>query len=123
MDKNNNELIIKGTVKVCGIDVQNVYGGFSKDQKVMLAKTVATIHSKELKHVNELINNNINNKYFEEGTDYIDLKKSVGSNDSLLELGLTKQSISNSKNIYLLSQQGYTLLFKVIRYPISKKAI
>ena len=121
MDKNNNELIIKGTVKVCGIDVPNIYGGFSKDQKVMLAKTVATIHSKELKHVNELINNNINNKYFEEGTDYIDLKKSVGSNDSLLELGLTKQSISNSKNIYLLSQQGYTLLLKLLDTPLARK--
>jgi len=122
MENNNiNKLVVKGTVKVCGIDVQNIYGGFSKDQKVMLAKTVATIHSKELKHVNELINNNINNKYFEEGTDYIDLKKSVGSNDSLLELGLTKQSISNSKNIYLLSQQGYTLLLKLLDTPLARK--
>ena len=120
-NKSISKLVIKGTVKVCGIDVPNIYGGFSKDQKVMLAKTVATIHSKELKHVNELINNNINNKYFEEGTDYIDLKKSVGSNDSLLELGLTKQSISNSKNIYLLSQQGYTLLLKLLDTPLARK--
>ena len=66
MENNNiNKLVVKGTIKVCGINVQNIYGGFSKDQKVMLAKTVATIHSKELKHVNELINNNINNKYSE----------------------------------------------------------
>jgi len=110
----NNELMIKGKTKVCGIEVPNIYGGFSGNQKVMLAKTVAIIHDRELKHVNELINKNLNNGYFKVGIDYIDLKKSVGSNDSLLELGFNRQSIANAKNIYLLSQQGYTTLLKLL---------
>ena len=110
----NNELMIKGKTKVCGIEVPNIYGGFSGNQKVMLAKTVAIIHDRELKHVNELINKNLNNGYFKVGIDYIDLKKSVGSNDSLLELGFNRQSIANAKNIYLLSQQGFTTLLKLL---------
>jgi len=110
----NNELMIKGKTKVCGIEVHNIYGGFSGNQKVMLAKTVAIIHDRELKHVNELINKNLKNEYFKVGIDYIDLKKSVGSNDSLLELGFNRQSIANAKNIYLLSQQGYTTLLKLL---------
>ena len=110
----SKELVVKGKTKVCGIEVPNVYGGFGEDQKVILAKTVAELHDRPLKKVNELINNHINDGYFEEGIDYLDLKNSVLHTDSLLELGLTKQSISNSTNIYLLSQQGYTLLLKLM---------
>ena len=121
MMENNNVLMIKGKTKVCGVDIPNIYGGFSDNQKVMLAKTVAIIHDKQLKHVNELINKNLNNGYFKFGIDYIDLKKSVGSNDSLLELGFNKQSIANSKNIYLLSQQGYTTLLKLLDSELAMK--
>ena len=116
-----NELVIKGKIKVCGIDIPNVYGGFSKNQKVMLAKTVAELHDMELKEVNRDISNHISDNYFEEGIDFIDLKNSVIDTHSLLELGLTKQSIANSKNIYLLSQQGYTLLLKLLDTKLAKK--
>ena len=37
-----------------------IEGGFGEGQKVILAKTVSEIHDVELKHVNELINKNIN---------------------------------------------------------------
>jgi len=122
MENNNiNKLVVKGTVKVCGIDVQNIYGGFIKDQKVMLAKTVAELHEMELKEVNRDISNHIEDNYFEEGIDFIDLKNSVIDTHSLLELGLTKQSIANSKNIYLLSQQGYTLLLKLLDTKLARK--
>jgi len=120
-NKSISKLIIKGTVKVCGIDVQNIYGGFSKDQKVMLAKTVSELHKRPLKKINELINKHIEDKYFKEGIDFIDLKNSVLSKDSLLELGFTKQSIGNAHNIYLLSQQGYTLLLKLLDTKLAMK--
>ena len=120
-NKSISKLVIKGTVKVCGIDVQNVYGGFSKDQKVMLVKTVAELHKRPLGKINELINNHIEDKYFKEGIDSIDLKNSILSKDSLLELGFTKQSIGNSRNIYLLSQQGYTLLLKLLDTKLAMK--
>lgn len=119
--KNNNELVIKGKTKVCGIEVPNVYGGFGGDQRVILAKTVAELHDRPLRKINELINNHINDGYFEKEIDFIDLKNSVHAKDSLLELGLTKQSISNSEHIYLLSQQGYTLLLKLMNTELARK--
>jgi len=119
-NNNNNELIIKGKVKVCGVEVPNLYGGFGKDQKTILAKTVAELHSRELKKINELIKNHIEDKYFEEGTDFIDLKNGL-LKVPLNELGFSKRDISISKNIYLLSQQGYTLLLKLLDTPLSRK--
>ena len=115
-----NELVIKGKIKVCGVDIPNVYGGFGKDQKTMLAKTVAKLHSRELKKINELINNHIEDKYFEEGIDFIDLKNGL-LKVPLSELGFSKRDISISKNIYLLSQQGYTLLLKLLDTPLARK--
>ena len=116
-----SSLTVRGKVKVCGMEIPNVYGGFGEDQKVILAKTVAKIHDRPLKKVNELINNHIKDGYFEEEIDFIDLKNSVLQTDSLLKLGLTKQSISNSANIYLLSQQGYTLLLKLMNSELARK--
>ena len=108
-----SNLIVKGNTTVCGIEVPIVYGGFGKDQKVMLAKTVAEIHNKKLGHINELINNNL--QHFVYGIDILDLKndKNVALvlNDSKI---FTRQSINASKNIYLLSQRGYTLLLKLM---------
>jgi len=118
--ENNNNLVVKGNLKVCGIDVPNIYGGFGGDQRVILAKTVAQIHGRELKKVNELINNHIEDKYFEEGIDFIDLKNGL-SEVPLKELGFSKRDVSISKNIYLLSQQGYTLLLKLMDTPLARK--
>lgn len=116
-----NKLIVKGNVKVCGIEVPNIYGGFGEDQKVILAKTVAELHLVELKEVNRNIKNHISDGYFEENIDFIDLKKSVTGTHPLLEMGLTKQSIANSSNIFLLSQQGYTLLLKLMNSELARK--
>jgi len=117
----SSNLVVKGNTTVCGIEVPIVYGGFGKDQKVMLAKTVAEIHNIELKVVNQNIKRHIKDGYFKEGVSFIDLKKSVTSSDPLLQLGFSKQSIANSKNIYLLSQQGYTLLLKLMDSELALK--
>ena len=116
-----SNLVVKGNTTVCGIEVPIVYGGFGKDQKVMLAKTIAEIHNIELKVVNQNIKRHIKDGYFKEGVSFIDLKKSVTSSDPLLQLGFSKQSIANSKNIYLLSQQGYTLLLKLMDSELAIK--
>jgi len=126
MENNNIEkLIIKGTVKVCGIDVPNVYGGFGGDQRVILAKTVAELHNMETRVINQDINRHILKGYFEEGIDYIDLKQVTGSDVFLDELKsqkiFTKAQIGNAKNIYLLSQQGYTLLLKLLGSELAMK--
>ena len=54
-----NELKVNGTQKFMGIDIPIVEGGFGKDQKVILAKTIAEIHNQPLKKINQLIKDNI----------------------------------------------------------------
>jgi len=106
-----SNLAVKGKVKVCGMEIPNVYGGFGEDQKVILAKTVAELHDKKLSHVNELINNNI--KHFDYGVDIIDLKSSSDAAIVLTDSKIfTNKAINASKNIYLLSERGYSLLLK-----------
>lgn len=70
---NMNNLVIRGKQEFLGMDIPVIEGGFGEGKKVILAKTVAEIHEVELKEVNRLINNNI--EEFEEGIDIIDLKK------------------------------------------------
>ncbi len=107
-----NNLTIQGKTTVCGIEVLKVAGGFGSDKPAMLAKTVAELHDMDLKHVNEAINNN--RSKFRVGIDVIDLKNSVDQIDPLLQAGvLSKQSIANSQNIYILSRIGYSKLLKI----------
>ena len=112
-----NELKVNGKQEFMGVEIPVVYGGLGEGQKVILAKDVAKIHEMELKEVNRIINNNRDE--FEDGIDILDLKNSVTQTHPLLELGVSKQSIANAKNIYLLSEQGYMLL---VGFMASSKA-
>ena len=114
-----NNLEVRGTQNFKGIEIPVIEGGFGEGQKVILAKTVAEIHEVELRKVNELINNNIDE--FEFGVDILDLKNSILSTDSLLKVGFSNQSIANSKNIYLLSEQGYMALVMLMRTEKAKE--
>jgi len=114
----NNNLIVSGKTKVCGIEVPNVYGGFSGNQRVILAKTVADLHKRPLGDINVLINDNL--KHFDIGIDVLDLK---GNKDFAMVLTqseiYTKNAINASKNIYLLSERGYSLLLKFMDSELS----
>lgn len=87
----------------------------------MLAKDIAKIHGRELKHINELINNN--KKRFRNNVDIIDLL-GVGLNDTQIkQFGFTQQAINSYKGlkakgynagIYVLSERGYSKLLKVL---------
>ena len=103
-----NEILVKGTQEFMDKEIPVVEGGFSEGQKVVLAKTIAEIHETELSEVNRKINEHIDE--FELGIDLLDLKNSMENLHSLLNGIYTKQQIANSKNIYLLSEQGYMLL-------------
>lgn len=103
-----NKIIVKGTQNFMGIEVPVIEGGFGENCKVILAKTVAEIHSQPLKKINQLINDNIDE--FEFGVDIIDLKSGYLQSTEFLNGIMNKQSIANSTNIYLLSEQGYMLL-------------
>ena len=114
-----NELKVEGTQRFMGIDIPIIEGGFGEIQKVILAKTVAKIHNVRLLDINALINSNI--EEFEFGIDILDLKNSNDAVVPLMELGFSKQSISNSKNIYLLSEQGYMLLVGFMKTEKAKE--
>ena len=114
-----NELKVNGTQKFMGIDIPIVERGFGKDQKVILAKTVAEIHNQPLKKINQLIKDNI--EEFEIGVDLLDLKSGYLESTEFLKGIMNKQSISNSTNIYLLSEQGYMLLVGFMKTDKAKE--
>lgn len=105
-------VIAKRKMTVNMVEVPNINGGFGRDKKAMLAMHIAEIHNKKLKSVNEAINNNRDK--FRDGVDIIDIKNSVDAIDPLLESDvITRQSASNSTNIYMLSERGYAKLIKI----------
>lgn len=119
-----NNLILKGEQNFLGVTIPIIEGGFGEDCKVILAKSIAEIHRMELKKVNELIKNNI--KEFEEGVDIIDLQTVLSKDRSevtelLIESGYRSQNIKVSKNIYLLSEQGYMLLVGFMKTEKAKE--
>ncbi|WP_202905436.1 ORF6C domain-containing protein, partial [Clostridium botulinum] len=89
----------------------DIEGGFGESKKAMLAKEIAEIHRREVKKVNELINNN--RKRFKDNVDIIDLKTGL-SKRLVLEMGLTNAQYGNANNIYLLSERGYSKLLKIL---------
>lgn len=112
-----NKLKIKGTQNFLGINIPVIEGGFGEDQKVILVKTVSEIHEMEVKHINELINNNIDE--FEFGVDILDLKGSECFKVITTDLGI---KVSNrTKNFYLLSEQGYMTLVMLMRTDKAKE--
>ncbi|MEE7972790.1 ORF6C domain-containing protein, partial [Clostridioides difficile] len=119
----NKEITVLGTLEVEGMKFHDIEGGFGKGKKAMLVKDIAEIHNRELKHVNELINSNI--KRFKTNVDIIDLKVSrserlgdLKANPSkglgYEDVGYSKQSFNQSRNIYLLSERGYSKLLKIL---------
>ena len=106
-------IIIKGTAQVGGAAICHIEGGFGPDVKALLAKDIAKIHGRELKAINGAIN--ANRKRFKDGLHIIDLK-GTGLEFDLIDLGIYSQNgVNASKYIYALSEQGYTLLLKIIR--------
>jgi hypothetical protein len=128
-----NEVMISDTT----IKIQEIYGGFGQGQKVLTIPQIALLHvdnpndkeevKKRIKRINELINDNIilesGDKYFEFGIDIIDLKRD-GRNDlftNLKRAGVyTQAQIGNATNLYILSEQGYSLLINLMKDTRSK---
>lgn len=106
------ELIkINGMKEIEGMEFHDIEGGFGEDKKAMLVKEIAEIHGRELKTVNQNINNNI--ERFKVNVDIVDLKNGHFELP-LQKLGFTNRDISISKNIYLLSERGYAKLLKIL---------
>ena len=109
------ELKICGTQNFMGIEIP-VVEGFGENQKVILAKTVATIHDVRLNDIQDLINQNIDE--FEKGIDLLDLCDDNFKTDAI---GLGFITSNRQKNCYLLSEQGYMLLVGFMKTEKSKE--
>ncbi|PEB52487.1 hypothetical protein COO03_11945 [Bacillus sp. AFS098217] len=111
-----NQLKIIGKQNVAGYEFTGIEGGFGQNKKAMLVKEIAEIHEKEVKHINQRINEN--RKRFKNGVDIIDLL-GVGLTDTeIQQFGFTQQAINSYRgrngNIYILSERGYAKLLKVL---------
>lgn len=107
-----NQIKVIGTQRIGNYDFVAIEGGFGKDKKAMTVKDIAGIHNKEVKHVNELINRNINR--FKKGIDLLDLKVVVLNDYNLEAYGFSKMQVSKSPNLYILSERGYAKLLKIL---------
>ncbi len=112
-----NNLVIRGTQTIEGKEVRIIEGGFGEGQKCMLASDVALQHEVETKYINKIINNNI--KRFNEN-DLIDF---LSSSEELREFAKENSLITGNrqKNIYLLSERGYTKLVAMMSNDNEKK--
>lgn len=111
-------IIINGLTKIDNMRFTDIEGGFGEGKKAILVKDIANIHGKALKHINEAINKNKNR--FKQGTDIIDLKTYPDVKVDLVDLNImTRKQISNSNNIYLLSERGYAKLLKILEDGIA----
>lgn len=120
------ELKKTGLVKINNYEFEGIEGGFGENKKCILAKDIAKIHGKELKHINELINNNFDK--FKNNVDIIELL-GVGFDDTYFkELGFSQQSLNSYRGmlkkglqtgIYLLSERGYAKLLKFMDDELS----
>lgn len=119
IESKTNEIQVLGMQEFMGKQVPVIEGGFGIWQKVVLAKTVAEIHDMKVKEVNKLINNNLDE--FEFGIDILDLKTGDYKEPVLGSGLLTKAEYGNSKNIYLLSEQGYMALVSLMKTDKAKE--
>lgn len=111
-----NQLQIIGKQNIAGYEFTGIEGGFGKDKKAMLVKEVAEIHKKEVKHINQRINEN--RRRFINSVDVIDLLGAGLTDTEIQRFGFTQQAINSYRgrngNIYLLSERGYAKLLKIL---------
>lgn len=107
-----NELKNIGKQHIGKYEFTGIEGGFGEGKKAMLVKDIAEIHEREVKVINQTINKNINRFKFD--VDIIDLKSKVNQNDLTEKYDFEVHSVRMSKNIYLLSERGYSKLLKIL---------
>lgn len=115
-----NSLMVLGKQNIGGYEFIGIEGGFGKGKKCMLVRDIAKIHGREVKHVNELINNNIQRFSV---NDLVDLL-GVGFDDTEIKsFGYSQQAINSYRGlkakgrvsgIYILSERGYAKLLKIM---------
>lgn len=116
-NKEVTALVLKGKVNIEGMEFHHIEGGFGEGKRTMLVKEIASIHGKELKHINEAINSN--RKRFRDSVDILDIKGSAFAVDLADSEIYTRNSMNASKNIYVLSLRGYSKLLKILEDDVA----
>lgn len=106
-----NRIRVNGKQSFLGREIPVIEGGFGEGKRCLTDKTIAEIHGMKTIHVRELINKNTNR--FKDSVDFIDIKR-IDMDDTLRSLDYAKQSITQAKHIYLLSERGYAKLIKIM---------
>ena len=108
-----SKLLLNGQTEIIGKVVKVIEGGFGEGQKVLFDTQIAEIHGMKNFHVRESINKLINRGRLVKNVDFIDLKEGIEQIDTfdLTEI-YAKQASTQAKNIFVLSERGYTKLIK-----------
>ena len=107
------KLVTKDSVSINNREFTRVMGGFNENSIIVTGKQVGELLDKELKHVNEIINRNINtftNEYL------LDLKSEYLNDrdiETLKAVGYTNMQIAKANNIYILSHLGLLLFLQI----------
>lgn len=111
IEPKTNEIQVLGTQEFFGKKIPVIEGGFGIGKRCLTDKGIAEIHNQPNREIRRRIIDNI--KRFKQDVDFIDLK-GVSDSHTLEKLGYAKQSITQAKNIYLLSERGYAKLIKIM---------
>lgn len=110
-----NNLKVLGVKQINGKDVKIIEGGFGSGQKVMLVSDISKQHNTDIKHINELINRNI------ERFNSNDLINLCDNNFKVAAIDLGLITSNGQKHCYILSERGYTKLVAMMSNNNNKK--
>ena len=110
------DLKVVGKSEFMGKELPIIEGGFGDNCRILTDKQISEIHDMENKNVRARIKDNI--LRFKEGIDFIDIKGAYDTS-TLESFGYSKQSISQSSNIFILSERGYSKLIKIMDTDLS----
>lgn len=110
------DLKVVGKAEFIGKELPIIEGGFGVGCRILTDKQISEIHNMENKNVRARIKDNI--LRFKDGIDFIDIKGAYDTS-TLESFGYSKQSISQSSNIFILSERGYSKLIKIMDTDLS----
>lgn len=106
-------LKINGIKKILGHEIKVIEGGFGPGQKVLFDTQIAEIHNMKNSEIRKSINRLLDKGRLKKGIDFIDV---LQRGKEFITFDLTdiyaKQAITQAKNIFVLSERGYTKLIK-----------
>lgn len=108
-----NKLISKGEQEFLGQVIKVIEGGFGENKRILFDTQIAQIHDMKDSEVRKSINRLIKRGRFIENVDYIDIIQ-CGKEFTTFDLldFYSKQALAQAKNIFVLSERGYTKLIK-----------